>query len=104
CFILYYCAITSTAYFVPRASALPELCGLLLAISGLSLIVNWSGGKDRRRLVNLKLDSALAGMLLCLLLLAGTAYNAWRESALLAEWGRRRASLNRANEIAMDAA
>ena len=99
-FIIGYALSVSPAYFTPRASALPELCGVLLAASGLSLLIDWHKKASAPRLVNLRVDPALAGMVVFALLLIGIVYNGWRETALLAQWGRRRTAQHTVSERA----
>ena len=89
-FIPGYAATVATTYFTPRASALLELCGLLLAASALSLVFTQDehelrGQKLQQRRLHfkpnaprLRLDPALAGGLLVLACSAGMAWNAWR--------------------------
>ncbi len=102
-FIPLYTLALSATYFTERASALPELCGLLLALAAASLCFPSEAEHKRNRLrtkhAGKRIDPALVGGLLCLLLLAGLGYNAWRETAILRLQGqqhRERLSANRA--------
>jgi hypothetical protein len=98
-FILGYSAAVATTYFTPRASALVELCALLLAASALHLPFTQEEHDLRRQKLqqrrlhfkpnppSFRLDPALLGGVLALALLAGGGYNAWRvQRDLRAPW------------------
>jgi hypothetical protein len=116
-FIAGYSAAVSTTYFTPRASALVELTGLLLAAAGLGLIFTQEEhelGQQKlstRRLhvapngPSLRVNTAALGSLLALGMAAATGYDAWRvQRDLLAPWHARRAErqavFSRALELA----
>lgn len=86
CIPLYTLALSAT-YFTQRASALPEICGLLLAVAAAALCFPSEAEHKRNRLrtrhAGKRVDPALVGGLLSLLLLAGLGYNLWRELPIL---------------------
>jgi hypothetical protein len=89
-FIAGYSAAVSTTYFTPRASALTELCALVLAAGALSLVFTQEEHElskqqlAKRRLhfkpnePGLRINAAAFGSVLALGLLAGIGYDAWR--------------------------
>jgi hypothetical protein len=89
-FIAGYTLAISPTYFMPRASALPELCGLMLCAAGLGTLFNAQEGATRarrgRKAARAWLDPAVTGMVLFLLLLAGIGYNGWRQYKFVLEW------------------
>lgn len=109
-----YTLAVSPTYFTPRASALPELCGMLLLAAAVSVALPW--GQDIHRGAGLRagqrrpagaaarawMDPALAGMLVFLLCLGGAGYNAWREAPLMREWRARRALIELADTQALE--
>jgi hypothetical protein len=116
-FMLGYSAAVSTTYFTPRASALVELCALLLAASALSMVFTQEAHElskqqlTKRRLhfkpnePSLRVNAAAFGSGLALALLAGIGYDAWRvQHDLLGPWhttlAQRQAVYTRALELA----
>jgi len=108
----------SAAYFTPRASALPELCGLLLLAAGLSVLLPWGehqragsqrgsggagrGGGRRRGAAQAWMDPALAGVLLFILCLAGLGYDGWREWQVPGQWRAERKAVWQADAQALE--
>jgi hypothetical protein len=118
-FIAGYTLTLSTTYFTPRASALPELCGIMLLAAALSVLLPWQGSGVGNATVaraarlrgrqtsgpshrpTMSFDPALAGLLLFVLLLAGTGYNVWREIPQVRTWRARLALLKQADAQAL---
>lgn len=81
-FIAGYTLAVSPTYFTPRASALPELCGLMLCAAGLGTML-FAGGDARRNkrgrgAAGQWYDPVVASVVLCVALLAGLVYDGWR--------------------------
>jgi hypothetical protein len=107
-FIAGYTLAVSPTYFTPRASALTELCGLMLCAAGLGMLLfeNWGATRAKRGHGASRgwLDPAVTGMVLCALLLAGIGYNAWRLYPLAQQWRRDYSIALAANQRALTAA
>ena len=106
-FIAGYSAAVSTTYFTPRASALIELCALVLTASALSLVFTQEEHDlskqqlAKRRLhfkpneSGLSINTAAFGSVLALGLVAGIGYDAWRvQRDLLGYWHAQRVERN----------
>ncbi|MCC7477121.1 hypothetical protein IT575_01575 [bacterium] len=104
-FIPLYTLALSATYFTERASALPELCGLLLATAAASLAFPSLSEHKRNRLrtkhAGTRVDPALVGGLLSLLLLAGLGWNIWRELPILRAQAAQRREIIAAGEAAL---
>jgi hypothetical protein len=100
-----YVLAISPTYFTPRASALPELCGVLLLAAALAASAAWGGAGKRRgaKASGGGLDPAIAGVLIFVLCLLGVGYNAWREAGVVRQWRERGTALAAANKAALDA-
>jgi hypothetical protein len=89
-FIAGYTLAVSPTYFTARASALPELAGLMLCAAGLGTLLFANGGGPRGRRSRAAsrawLDPAIIGAALFVLLLAGLAYDGVRQYRTVLEW------------------
>lgn len=90
-FIAGYTLAVSPTYFTPRASALPELAGLLLLAAGLGQLLfappaTGRGKRSRGGTGRAWIDPAAAGAGLLLLCCAGAGYNVYRELELVRSW------------------
>jgi hypothetical protein len=116
-FIPGYCAAVATTYFTPRASALPELCGLVLAAAALHLPFTQREHELRQQMLekrrlhfkpngpSLALDYAALGTVIALSALLVIGYNCYRvQRDLRSVWQAQFRERNAVYDAALQAA
>jgi hypothetical protein len=93
-FIPLYTLALAPTYFTARASALPELAGILLAVAAAALCfpneAEHKRNRQRSKHAGKRLDPSWLGLVIVLLCLGGIGYNGWRQAPILREQLQRR--------------